>query len=240
MKPTYSVIIPAYNEQDWLSRSLPIAHEATEAQAEPSEIIVVDNNSSDRTAQVAQTLGARVVFEPINQISRARNTGARAATGDYLIFLDADTLLPSDLLQAAIGRLSTGQCVGGGAWIRADQPIGLPARILVWGWNRFSWWWGSAAGCFFYCRRDAFEAVGGFSQRLYASEELWLSRALRIWGRANGMRFEVITEPPVITSARKLNHPKNVVLWLLGLLFPLSIFSRKLCAFWYARPGSRR
>ncbi len=57
------------------------------------EMIVADNNSRDRTPEIAREHGAIVVFEPINQISRARNAGAKAARGRYLIFLDADTII---------------------------------------------------------------------------------------------------------------------------------------------------
>ncbi len=57
------------------------------------EIIVVDNNSTDLTAELAKQAGAKVVFESINQIGRARDTGATAATGDWLLFVDADSLL---------------------------------------------------------------------------------------------------------------------------------------------------
>src|SRR2546427_11185726 len=66
---------------------------AMEAFAErgwPAELIVCDNNSDDRTAQIARAAGARGVFEPVNQIARARNTGAAHAAGDCLIFIDAD------------------------------------------------------------------------------------------------------------------------------------------------------
>jgi len=82
----YSIIIPAYNEEDWLSRTLSALDEAMGTLSLRGEVIVVDNNSSDRTPQIARQHNARVVFEPVNQISRARNTGARAAKGRYFIF----------------------------------------------------------------------------------------------------------------------------------------------------------
>ena len=62
------------------------------------EVLVVDNNSSDQTASVAKSQKVKVVFEPINQISRARNTGARSARGRFLVFLDADTQISFELL----------------------------------------------------------------------------------------------------------------------------------------------
>ena len=62
------------------------------------ELIVCDNNSTDRTAEIARAAGATVVFEPVNQIARARNSGAAAATGDWLIFVDADSHPSADCL----------------------------------------------------------------------------------------------------------------------------------------------
>ena len=102
--PVYSLIIPAYNEEEWLARSLPAVRAAMTAVNVPGEVIVVDNNSTDRTAAVAREQGAEVVHEPVNQISRARNTGARCSRGRYLMFLDADTLLPPGTLRAALAN----------------------------------------------------------------------------------------------------------------------------------------
>jgi glycosyltransferase involved in cell wall biosynthesis len=89
-----SVVIPAFNEERLLGESLRQVRAAMTAFARrgwQAELIVCDNNSTDRTADVARAAGATVVFEPINQIGRARNRGAEAATGEWLIFIDADT-----------------------------------------------------------------------------------------------------------------------------------------------------
>jgi glycosyltransferase involved in cell wall biosynthesis len=74
-----SVIIPAFNEEKLLKHTLgqiQYALKENRGQGFAWEIIVFDNNSTDRTAGVATEMGARVVFEPVNQIGRARNTGA--------------------------------------------------------------------------------------------------------------------------------------------------------------------
>ena len=87
-----SIVIPAYNESAHLSESLPAIHEAALIFKKLDwsyELIVCDNNSSDNTSEIAKSFGCSVVFEPINQIARARNSGAKAATGEWLIFIDA-------------------------------------------------------------------------------------------------------------------------------------------------------
>jgi glycosyltransferase involved in cell wall biosynthesis len=235
----YSIIVPAYNEEKWLPATLQALNTAMAAQSDEGELIVCDNNSTDSTAAIAEAAGARVVFEPHNQISRARNRGAREARGDYLVFVDADTRVSAGLLGEALARLGQGRCVGGGTVVEMDRRLRLPERLGQWFWNRLSITLRLAAGSFLYCRREAFEAVGGFSEAVYASEELWLSRQLRRWGRSRGMRFCILREHPAITSGRKLEWfaPwQQAVLILALLLFPFLVRYRRFCGFWYKRP----
>ena len=178
MPPRYSIIVPAFNEEVWLARSLPAIRRAMGAVDELGELIVVDNNSTDATAVVAERYGAKVIFEPINQISRSRNAGARLAQGDYLVFVDADTLITADLLKAALTNLESGVCCGGGALFRFKTCCPWHMQKLAGFWNWISSTFGYAAGSFVYCSRDGFDAVGGFSEKVYVSEEVWLSRDL--------------------------------------------------------------
>jgi len=135
MKTVYSVVIPAYNEEEWLPNTLAVLKETMDSLDTPGEVIVVDNNSTDKTAQIAEGHGARVVFEPVNQISRARNVGARVADGRYLVFLDADTLLSPELLQTALDNLAGGHCCGGGTMVAFDKPLGPVVKQYVGLWN---------------------------------------------------------------------------------------------------------
>lgn len=234
-----SVIIPAWNEAQWLGTTLAAAREALANLECPGELIVVDNASTDATAELARSEGARVVAEPVNQISRARNTGARAAAGRYLVFVDADTRVPAELLRRAHELLAGGRACGGGARVMLDGRPGALQRFGLRLWNRASTRLHLAAGCFVFCRRDAFRAVGGFDERLYASEELGLSRDLKRWGRPRGLPFVILDAPAVITSDRKSYwYTNGQQLALLGLMviFPCAVRSRRLSRFWYRRP----
>ncbi len=236
MPADYTVIIPAYNEAALLPATLDAAHTAMRAQSRPGELIVVDNNSSDDTAAVARQHGAQVVFEPHNQISRARNAGGRAATGRVFLFLDADTTLSPELLAAALDAMDTGQFVGGGAVVRFDRAVPLLPALVLACWNTYSRLFRLAAGCCLFCTRESFEAVGGFSERVYASEEIWYTKAIKRWARPQRIGFVILTATPVTTSARKADHPWRTAGTLcMLLLFPPAIFFRGLCGFWYRR-----
>jgi len=237
----YSIIIPAYNEEAYLPDALKAVFKAVTGAPGKAEVLVVDNNSGDRTAEIARTMGARVVPEPVNQIARARNTGARAARGRYLIFVDADTKVTAGLLAKALENLRSGRIVGGGVIVAPDRTLEPASQSILDAWNRFSRLFNIAAGCFVYCERVAFEGVGGFSQRVYASEELWFSLHMHFWAWRRGKRFRVIWDQPVVTSIRKLDwfSPARLALSsLLLTLFPFALFSRRLCHFWYHRPES--
>ena len=154
-----SIIIPAFNEERLIEQCLQSVAASIAANSRPgftSEVIVVDNNSTDKKAELARQAGAEVVFEPINQIGRARNTGAAQATGDWLLFLDADSLLNPGLLADILGMIESGKYVGCGSTLRMD---GLPwwANLTLRLWTGTSILCGWAAGALVVCRRDAFQ-----------------------------------------------------------------------------------
>jgi len=236
----YSVIIPAYNEEKWLPRTLDALAGAMQETAMTGEVIVTDNNSTDMTGRIAREYGAQVVFEPINQIARARNAGAGIAKGKYLIFLDADTLITPEILKTALKKLESGKCCGGG--IRLDfGTVASPfvQRVIAF-WNMISLKFRLAAGSFVFCLGDAFDAVRGFDERVYASEEIGFSLKIRQWGKKRGMGFCIIQEEFIISSQRKLHWFSPVQTWLFALslfIIPFAPFSRTLCRMWYKRPS---
>lgn len=234
-----SLIVPAFNEAAALPATLQSLRAAVHAGNAPAEIIVVDNNSTDDTAEVARAHGAdRVVFEPINQIARARNAGAAAAAGRWLIFIDADTRLSVGLLEATLAALRKGDAVAGGAAVTFDREVGGVPRFLLWLWNAISVRRRWAAGCYVFCTRQAFDAVGGFGTRDFAGEEVAFSRLVHRWakrqGRGGKQAFVILTEPRVVTSARKIHRWPRImpVLLLMGLL-PWTRRLRWLCGWWY-------
>ena len=201
-----SIVIPAFNEERLIERCLQSISASLAANVTPrftSEIIVVDNNSTDNTGNLARQAGAQVVFEPINQIGRARNTGAAQATGDWLLFLDADSELNPGLLADILRVIEDGKSVGCGSTL---QMQGLPwwGNWLLQLWKGMSIWCRWASGALVVCRSDAFRDVGGFNQELYAADEINLSGHLKRWGRQRDLQFTILTQHPLETSSRKV------------------------------------
>jgi glycosyltransferase involved in cell wall biosynthesis len=225
-----SFVVPAYNEERYLAATLESIHAAARALALEYEIVVADDASTDATPAIAQAGGARVVTVSNRQISRTRNDGARAATGERLIFVDADTLVNSDVVRAAIAAMDAG-AVGGGAEaaFEAHAPGWAHASIVVV--VAIMRWMNLAAGCFFYCRRDAFEKAGGFDPAIFAGEEIWLSLALRKQGRFVMLREKVTTSP-----RKAEGRTAWQTLWIALKLIarsPFGVRRREHASFWY-------
>jgi glycosyltransferase involved in cell wall biosynthesis len=161
------------------------------------EIVVASDGSTDRTEEIAEQLADRTVRVEHRQIAATRNAGARAARGDLLVFVDADTTVHRELIGAAVQAVRQG-AVGGGCTARFDGPTPLWGRLAPVLANAYVRLFRVAYGCFLFCTREAFEAVGGFDTSLYVTEEITMSRALRRQGRF------VVLPQKVVTSGRKV------------------------------------
>lgn len=192
-----SFVVPAYNEERYLPATLAAIHASARELGIDYEIVVADDGSTDATARIAQEAGARVVPVAHRQISKTRNSGARHARGDRLVFVDADTQVNAPLLKAAIAALDRGAVGGGGRPGFAPEAPPWAHRLIrnVVGFMALFRW---SAGCFVFARRDAFEAAGGFDERHFAGEEIMLSSAMKRQGEF------VILREGLVTSPRKL------------------------------------
>ncbi len=235
----YSIIIPAYNEEAWLPSTLSCLHNIVENIAEYSgEIIIVDNNSTDNTADIARKYKSIVVFEAHRQIARARNAGANVSQGQYLIFIDAETLITRSLLYETLHTLGSGQHCGGGASMQFDKAstIYLTAAVQLWSALSILFKW--AAGSYLFCLRDAFFDVGGFNEEYYVAEEVHLSLALKKWGRKHKKKMKIINQK-ITTSSRKMEWFafRDLLRQALTLIInPQATKNKQACWFWYKRP----
>lgn len=166
------------------------------------EIVVCDNGSTDGTGPAAAAAGARVVFEPFRQIARARNAGAADARGEWLLFVDADSFPSAELVADVLDLVDGGRHVGCGATLRVVDGS-LWNKLRLERLNPFLRAFGLAAGAFVVSEADAFRAIGGFDESLFAFEEFDFVARLKREGRRRGQRFTVLYEHPVATSGRR-------------------------------------
>ncbi|MEP6604371.1 MAG: glycosyltransferase [Spartobacteria bacterium] len=231
-----SFIVPAYNEELELPATLAAIRSAA-GQDRPYEIIVVDDASTDATVQIAKDAGARVISINRRQIAAARNAGVRLAVGDVLFFVDADTRINSKHVTEGMAAIESG-CSGGGARLEVDGEIPWWGRFFMKLFCAIYFANNLGAGAFLFTTRKNFDAAGGFDERYFAGEEVWLSLALRKLGR-----FKIIREP-VITSGRKLRMHSPGHLWRRSVRMMLgglrSYRSREVLDLWYDGKRERR
>jgi glycosyltransferase involved in cell wall biosynthesis len=192
-----SFIVPAHNEERWIGRCVASIRASMQSIGEPYEVIVVNDASTDATPRMAVESGARVLNVALRKISAVRNAGAREASGDIFFFVDADTQVNEATISAGLAALRAG-AAGGGCVFEFDGRLPLWSRMV----HRFATvvariirWVG---GCFIFCTREAYAATGGFSEQLYAGEDIAFVQALKKVGRF------VVPKPTVITSGRKI------------------------------------
>jgi glycosyltransferase involved in cell wall biosynthesis len=209
-----SFIIPAHNEERWIGGCLESIHVTMANVSESYEVIVVDDASTDSTNEIATKMGARTLRVELRKISAVRNVGARMAIGNVFFFVDADTRANERAVSAAIAAMRAG-AAGGGCVPDLDGRVPFWARIIHFAACSAGRLIRLVGGCFLFCTREVYNKVGGFSESLYAGEDIAFVRAIKKVGRF------VVPKPTVVTSARKLDiaGPCEV----LGLLLKIAV-----------------
>src|SRR6059058_2811182 len=192
-----SFIIPAHNEELELAATVDAIRAAASHATQRYEIIVIDDASKDGTAEIASRAGAKVIRINRRQIAASRNAGGRAAQGEYLFFVDADTRINRVHVTQGLAVLEAGYA-GGSARLALDGFIPIWGRVLLRAFGALYFGLNLGAGAFLFTTRRNFEAIGGFDEQYFAGEEVYFSLALRKLGRLKVLR------EPIVTSGRKL------------------------------------
>jgi glycosyltransferase involved in cell wall biosynthesis len=203
----FSVIIPAYNEEQYLPRlldSIEVARSNYSGGRDAIEVIVANNDSTDRTAEIAAAHGARVIRVKKRRIAAARNGGGRVARGEIVCFIDGDSAVHPQTFAAVDKAMSSDRYIGGATGVRLERmSLGLLASycmcmslvVLV----------GIDTGVVF-CRREDFNAIGGYDEdRLYA-EDVLFPLALRRLGRQRGQRLTRLPDVKALGCTRKFDQ----------------------------------
>jgi glycosyltransferase involved in cell wall biosynthesis len=203
----FSVIIPAYNEAQLLPRlldSIDVARLTYQGGSEAIEVIVADNSSTDKTAEIAISRSCRVVRVSKRSIAAARNGGAHDASGDIFCFIDADSQIHPCTFEAIDEALASGRIIAGATGLHLERKspgILLAYCLLV----PLIWLTGIDAGVVF-CRREDFQAIGGYDEsRLYAEDVIFLLM-LRRRGRQRRQRLTRLRSVKALGSTRKFDE----------------------------------
>jgi glycosyltransferase involved in cell wall biosynthesis len=230
-----SVIIPAYNEEQFLPETLRRIGKSLTLAACPSEIIVVNNDSLDETRDVAEALGAQVVHAKEHNISIVRNAGAKNATGDVLIFIDADTLVHETLFQKITAALQDEKCFGGAVAVEYGDFKRSWMKFYLMGWK----FWGSVfnmkQGAAQFCRKPVFEELAGYDPTIFIGEDIEFYWRLSKLAKQNDGYLYFVNHPKVITSARRFNKMRlwKILLFTQPVLILLAWRRKSIWKDWY-------
>lgn len=206
--PSMSVVIPTFNEERYIAATLDhlrVAERFLTAHAgSVLQILVVDNGSTDRTVAMVRERGVTVVSEPDRNIAKVRNTGARAADHDLLVFLDADTLVPPELLLRIAQVMGEPGCMGG-AVDAAHRSKRLVIRAYLRFWRVLGILLGTAQGACQFCRRDVFAELGGYDETWYMGEDVDFFWRLKTLAHRRGLETCFIRDLQVVPSARRFD-----------------------------------
>jgi glycosyltransferase involved in cell wall biosynthesis len=239
--PSISVIIPAFNESDYLPETLDrlaVAERHLKTTIDTAvQIIVVDNASTDRTAELAQSAGTNVAHETEHNIAKVRNTGAAISSHEVLIFLDADTLIPPELLIRVAQAMADPFCVGG-AVDCLHHSRSLIVRAYLKFWRMLGFIGGMAQGGCQFCRKSVFHELGGYDETWYMGEDVDFYWRLKRLARKRGLRTFFIRELQVIPSPRRWNHwPRwRILIWTSPLLTFMFRHRKSIWVGWYREP----
>ncbi len=203
-----SVVIPAFNEEGYLGETLASLNRAKaflQGEGLAAEIIVVDNDSNDSTANIARALNATVARERQHNVAKVRNSGAKLSNGDVLVFVDADTVVPEKLLSRIVETMSDAACFGGAVDLDY-RPMKLSVKVYLQFWRILGKLTGMAQGATQFCRRDRFFALNGYDETLFMGEDgdfHW--RLKRIAKQQNG-RVVLIEDIRVAPSTRRFDQ----------------------------------
>ena len=230
-----SVVIPAYNEEQYLPQTLTRVTNALDVAGYPSEIIVVDNDSYDQTRTVSESFGARVISETKHNISRVRNTGAKHAVGDVLVFIDADTLVPETLFKKIAEAMIDERCFGGAVSVKWGELERTWMKLYLLGGKFWTTVFNMKQGAAQFCRKSVWEKLEGYDETIFMGEDVEFYWRVSRFAKRNSGRLYFIEDLQVTTSARRFD---KMSLWKTFLLtnpmfIPFAWRKKKWWKDWY-------
>jgi glycosyltransferase involved in cell wall biosynthesis len=203
-----SIIVPAYNEEKYIGITLgsikQAQHLLLNEKGVPAEIIVVDNDSTDSTANIARSFKAEVVKEPMRNVAKGRNVGANRAKGNILVFVDADVIVPERLLCRIHEAMSDELCLGG-AVDTNYQPAKFSVKVYLRMWRLIGRFAGMAQGATQFCRKDIYASLRGYDETLYMGEDVDFYWRLKRFAERNKSYVQFVGDMHVSPSSRRFD-----------------------------------
>jgi glycosyltransferase involved in cell wall biosynthesis len=200
----FSVLVPAHNEEAYLGACLASIEAAARPYQGLVETVVALNRCTDGTEEIARAHGAVIVREDARNLAKIRNAAARAASGEILVTIDADSTMSANMLSEIDRALARGDTIGGGVALIPDRlSLGI---VLTWlmlapyALIRYR-----VSGGLFWCYRKDFEAIGGFDESMVSGEDLDFAVRLKAHGKAHGKPFRTLWRASIRTSVRKFD-----------------------------------
>lgn len=225
-----SVIIPAYNEEKLIGRCLKSILEAEVPAGMEREVIVINNASIDKTKAIASGFsGVRVVDEMQKGLTKARQAGLKASSGELLIYFDADTIVPQNWFKELADIYSKNPDIVGASGPYYYEHLNCFERFIyydgfhiLFGW--LPWQKGFLLGGNFSVKREVLEKIGGFDIDIaFYGEDTNLTRRVSEYGP-----IKVTKKLAVVTSPRRFKAQGTFqTLWLYLLNFFSELIFRK-------------
>ena len=208
---TFSIIIPAHNEENYIGECLEsIKLAEQEVSGNHVQIIVAANRCTDKTAEIARKFGAQVIDNQDKCISMIRNAGVRAAEGDIIVTIDADSRMTKGSLKEIAEMLESGKYVGGGTRSKFERvSLGILCSGAYVAVNLIPIMWkhkAALSGGMFWCYKRDFEKIGGFDESLVSLEDMDFAARLNKLGVSRGQKYGTLKKSYILTSSRKFDE----------------------------------
>ena len=233
-----TIVVPAFNEESYLGETLASLDRAKaflqRERGIQTEIIVVDNDSDDATADIALALGTTVAREAAHNVAKVRNTGARLSSGETIVFVDADTVVPENLLSRVVDAMSDDTSVGGA--VDTDyRPKKLMVQAYLEFWRLVGKSTGMAQGATQFYRKDVFFTLKGYDETLFMGEDVDLYWRLKKFAKRQNGRVVFIEDIRVVPSTRRFDQWRlwRMLLWTNPLFILMFRRSERWWRGWY-------
>jgi len=202
MKSLISIAIPAHNEERYIERCIQSVLASAASARQSVEIVVALNRCTDRTREIAESLGAICVVEDRRSIAAVRNAAVRASTSAAVATLDADNWMREGTVGEILRCVYDDRFIGGGSQVLPERmSLGIAFSLLALAPHVIG---RNLPAVMFWFLRESFDQINGFNEEMVSLEDLDFARRLKAHGATQGKKYGAISRRNgIIVSMRK-------------------------------------